>query len=646
MSTQSKTKILGTATAYGYAVKHGYTGTEEEFGEEQAKFAENAKKLRETKEEVVSMKESVEEVKTQVEQLASNAGQSATNAHDSETKAKDSETKAKDSETKAKESENKVKESETSVSENAKKAGVSESNAKQSEQNALQSANRAGTSETNARQSEENARQSALSAAQSAEEARNSNTTAYQYAEKAAGHETRAREIVEESNGTVEAAQEQANEARRQAELATQKAGELEGAVEAANTVKDGIVKVDEDPVPETRLHITTSEDEVEIPDMNDFNGLRQDLNELKSGVSDSIFVKLHVSLKSGFYISVSGDVLPVNNTYYSVSDPIDIGEYSTLQVTARANWGHMMFAFYDTDGIFISGEKSTNSESSTTIENKVVIRPSNAKYIRLSKASNVAPYTECSYKAYRIKSNDKLFGKKWCVMGDSFSYGGYSPMNMFEEGKYIGCRKVYPYYIGNRTHIDIVDFTLGGRTLAYPSDGSFSNSITNPNADCYYQKVPVDTDYLTIYLGINDSHHASGSSGTDGEDTTGVIPIGTIDDATTSTFGGAWNVVLSWLMENRPNTHIGIIVSNGVDNVDYRTLTIEVAKKYGIPYIDMNGDERTPAMVRSVNPDISSSVKEILKKKWSVNPDSNTHPNDKAHEYESWFIESFLRSL
>lgn len=244
------------------------------------------------------------------------------------------------------------------------------------------------------------------------------------------------------------------------------------------------------------------------------------------------------------------------------------------------------------------------------------------------------------------VNANDILFGKKWAVLGDSFSYGGYSPMNLFESGRYTGSRKVYPYYIGNRTHINIVDFTLGGRTLAYPADGSFSNSLTNPNAECYYQNIPSDIDYITIYIGINDSHHATGSSGSDGEDTTGVIPIGTVNDTTTSTFGGAWNVVLSWLMTNRPNAHIGIIVSNGVDNVSYRELTLAIAKKYGIPYIDLNGDERTPAMIRTVNPDIDASVKNILIEKWAVEPNVNNHPNDEAHEFESFIIENFLRSI
>ena len=37
------------------------------------------------------------------------------------------------------------------------------------------------------------------------------------------------------------------------------------------------------------------------------------------------------------------------------------------------------------------------------------------------------------------------------------------------------------------------------------------------------------------------------------------------------------------------------------------------MAKKYGIPYIDLNGDERTPAMIRAQNSDIPSAVKTII---------------------------------
>lgn len=238
------------------------------------------------------------------------------------------------------------------------------------------------------------------------------------------------------------------------------------------------------------------------------------------------------------------------------------------------------------------------------------------------------------------------LNGKKWCPLGDSFTEGVTN--TRISEGIYAGEKKVYPFFIGNRTGINVVKtFFAGGRTLAFPATpGDFTNSICNPSAPCYYQNIPEDVDYITIYLGINDSHHAPGSDGGDGEDNTGKIPIGTIDDATTATYYGAWNAVLSWLIENRPFAHIGIIVSNGCETAEYRTAQIAVARKYGIPFIDLNGDDRTPFMIRSTNTNIPSAIRTKRTQVQAVDYPSNTHPNDEAHEFESVFIENFLRTI
>lgn len=247
--------------------------------------------------------------------------------------------------------------------------------------------------------------------------------------------------------------------------------------------------------------------------------------------------------------------------------------------------------------------------------------------------------------------SFDILRGKKWCPLGDSFTDGATT--SVIPDGKYAGKRKVYPYFIGNRTGINVINtFFLSGRTLAMPANpGTFTNSICNPNANFYYQNIPADVDYITIYLGINDSHHAPGSSGGDGEDNTGEIPLGTINDNTPATYYGAWNVVLTWLRTNRPFAHIGIIVTNGAP-LTYRTAQKEIAKKFGIPTLDLNGDDRCPAMIRPANNDIPADVKDLILRAQAVDYDGsqtgtpNHHPNDDAHLFESYFIESFLRTI
>lgn len=243
------------------------------------------------------------------------------------------------------------------------------------------------------------------------------------------------------------------------------------------------------------------------------------------------------------------------------------------------------------------------------------------------------------------VDNYNVLRGKKWAVIGDSFSNGDFTGSQedyIIREGKYTGKNAVYGYLIGNRNGMEIQHLAAGGRTLATPADGSFTNCVTQDNV---YKAIDPDVDYITIYIGINDSHHAPGSSGGDGEDNTGEITIGEITDNTISTFYGAWNVVIKHWIETYPFAKIGIIVSNGCGVDDYRIATIEIAKKWGIPYIDLNGDERTPMMNRSTNPNVTNDAKNARSVAFRVT-ETNQHPNVKAHEYESYIIENFLKSL
>ena len=79
--------------------------------------------------------------------------------------------------------------------------------------------------------------------------------------------------------------------------------------------------------------------------------------------------------------------------------------------------------------------------------------------------------------------------------------------------------------------------------------------------------------------------------------------------------------------------------------NDDLRKAEIAIANKWGRPFIDRNGDERTPMMHRSTNPNHSQDAKNARLSAFRISA-SNTHPNAKAYEYESTFIENFLRTL
>ena len=244
------------------------------------------------------------------------------------------------------------------------------------------------------------------------------------------------------------------------------------------------------------------------------------------------------------------------------------------------------------------------------------------------------------------------LYGKTWYACGDSFTdytdstYTTSEYPHMVED--YGDKCKTYPFIIGLRNAMKVHNISASGQTLATPSDGSFNNCFSNDGLTMNYKYIPSDADYITIMLGINDSGHISGSGTTqDGKDASGVIPIGTINDTDNSTFYGAWNVVLKYLIENHPFAHIGIIVSNG-SSKEHVKATIECAKKWGIAYLNMDGDYQVPLMHRvNTRDETCDEVKNIRKNQFSIDVSGgNTHPNYKAHEYESYFIENFLRSI
>lgn len=238
------------------------------------------------------------------------------------------------------------------------------------------------------------------------------------------------------------------------------------------------------------------------------------------------------------------------------------------------------------------------------------------------------------------------LSGKKWAVCGDSFTNGDFKGAPdgepLFTDGAFAGARKTYGNLIAARNGMTVQHLAVGGMTMATPSDAEFTNTFSGG----LYRTIDADADYITLCFGINDSHHRPKSTGDDGEVKVGVIELGSIDDTQIDTFYGAWNVVMDFLLTHHPYAHIGILVSNGCETDDYRKAEIAIARKWGVPYLDLNGDERTPVMGRSTNEAVSRTVREFRTRMFAVDPPRNTHPNAKAHEYESRFIESWLRTL
>lgn len=239
----------------------------------------------------------------------------------------------------------------------------------------------------------------------------------------------------------------------------------------------------------------------------------------------------------------------------------------------------------------------------------------------------------------YRHNYPDKLWGKKYVACGDSFTAGDFTGDTtedyIFTEGKFAGKKKVYPYFIGMRNNMEVTNEAISGSIMAldktYVADPeNIDINTRRPFSYERYKKIPADADYITLWFGINDSANTN---------------LGTIDDATNETFYGAWNVVMEYLITNHPYAKIGIIITNS-GKAEYREAEREIARKWGIPFLDMMGDEQVPPIFgRETSLGLSSVANTLRRNSFRVSS-SNGHPNQYAHEYESTFIEEFLRRL
>ena len=263
---------------------------------------------------------------------------------------------------------------------------------------------------------------------------------------------------------------------------------------------------------------------------------------------------------------------------------------------------------------------------------------------IMIAESVEAVPFKPYEYTINHLDLNNKindihnaniLYGKKYVAFGDSFTHGDFNhaPEDDYHitDGRYYGELKVYPFIIGNRNNMTVINKAKNGMTLA--SRGDSTNSMIQTQN---YQSLDADVDYITIKIGINDdADHQN-------------LPLGTIDSSDTSTFYGAYNTVLTYLITNYPNAKIGLIATNGSTS-DIVTATINIGAKYGIPVLNESTDTHVPLLIRTNRTDVPDTIKAIRNNNWYVSTTTgsvNYHPNAKCHEYESSIIENFLRSL
>ena len=322
----------------------------------------------------------------------------------------------------------------------------------------------------------------------------------------------------------------------------------------------------------------------------------------------------------------------------YNTSKPIRLDKNQAYSISRFRK-----LALYDLDFNYIDNsyiDTDTNNYTFTpTIDCYLLFSYgiSYANTIMVNKGFSVLTYED--YKLYLPsnvvinetvdKSDNVLYGKKLVTCGDSFT--AYTNAT-FDSGRFSGQNKTYPYLIALRNDMELQQLAVSGSTISYNGGDQMQFS------DSTYQTIDSDADYILLKYGINDMHQA--------------IEIGNINDNTNTTFYGAWNIVLSYIIEHYPTAKIGIIVTNGLEidtssenNSPYANAIINVAKKYGIPTLNEWNDPNVPLLLRTGRTDIDISIRNMRRDTFRVSAE-NTHENYICQEYEATFIEDFLRRL
>lgn len=226
----------------------------------------------------------------------------------------------------------------------------------------------------------------------------------------------------------------------------------------------------------------------------------------------------------------------------------------------------------------------------------------------------SVSIYNAVTKDPIDLAKSNILYGKKYVICGDSFSAE-------------IGSNEGYPYgkFIADRNNMTYVNLAIAGTTM--------STDVASNNFCQYrYKDVPTDADYITLCYGLNEESR---------------IPdhIGTKESTELDTLWGAWNFSLEYLITNMPYAKIGIIIADAWTSQTMHDTLVEIAKWWGIPYLDLKEDPQVPMGLQGRLPSgsVSSKATELRQAAFAA---SDAHPNKKAHAYRSSIIENFLRSL
>lgn len=271
---------------------------------------------------------------------------------------------------------------------------------------------------------------------------------------------------------------------------------------------------------------------------------------------------------------------------------------------------------------------------------------PSDAEYLLISYYSDANNFisAEIVYEDAEQSAFCALKGKKWCVCGDSYTFGDYDTEGStvpddekyIKEGRYKGYRVNYGNIIGNQYDMDIDINAKNGATMVTVGGSGFSKWDGGRKNIPSYELIPLDADYITLAFGLNEITTKTQLKYSEGDKLS--------TDATT--IWGAWNKVIEYIQTNIPNAKLGVIIMDGWMTEQYRTLLKSICKYWGVPYLDLFEHMNVCLVTPLAGEAYETLSPRAVELRNALYDGGNTHPSPFANYKRATVIAEWLKSL
>lgn len=238
------------------------------------------------------------------------------------------------------------------------------------------------------------------------------------------------------------------------------------------------------------------------------------------------VLVAVPFEVEVGYVILFSaGAVYNMGGDHYKVSEALPVTPGEVVIVSAFADYGNMVYAFYDINGVYIDGLRGVDGAVGIEIKDTPIIVPETAATIRIA-STNSHPMKIYRYGGDEVQIR-KWQDKIWCVIGDSITEKNHTTTMNYHD------------YIADATGINVINMGVSG--TGYAKGAGAGKAFYQRVAD-----VPTNTDVVTIFGSGNDI--AAG------------LELGTPTDTGTETLCGCINTTIDNLIALMPTVSLGIV--------------------------------------------------------------------------------------